>query len=60
MSSKQTTDGDMDFIQMRKRAKEVEEFADSLRRKGHTCIGMLESFPPQIVWCEKERCSGRK
>jgi hypothetical protein len=29
-----------------------------LRRKGHTCIGYIETLPPTLSWCEQTPCIG--
>ena len=42
--------------EMKKRCIEVEKFAEDLKKKGHTCIFILQSYPPQIQWCGQDKC----
>lgn len=46
-----------DTRDMKKRAKAVHKQADRLIRKGHNCVVLLESYPPQLSWCGKQVCS---
>ena len=32
------------------------EFADVLKKNGHTCVRTYESLPIIVGWCEKEKC----
>ena len=34
------------------------EYAKNLNQKGHTCVMIVETFPPVIRWCEQEKCTG--
>ena len=49
--------------ELKKRRKERAEecnrrvaFASELREKGHKCVFIMESYPPQIGWCRQEIC----
>jgi hypothetical protein len=33
------------------------EFADELRKQGHCCVRIMESYPVQISWCNQETCN---
>jgi len=33
---------------------------DKLKKEGHVCLRLLESDPPYVDWCGKEKCEGRE
>ena len=45
---------------MHKRAQNVDQKIKELKDQGHTCLFIRESYPPQISWCQKPACEGRK
>lgn len=40
-----------------KREKENREFVAKLKKEGHICIIVYETFPSQIGWCKQEKCA---
>ena len=42
-------------LQWEETKKAYEQYED-LKSQGHTCLGMLESFPPQLMWCRQTVC----
>jgi hypothetical protein len=40
-----------------RRQQEAMDFADFLKRNGHKCISYLESYPVQIKWCNRDKCT---
>src|SRR3989338_185391 len=40
--------------------KKAMEFAEDLRKKGHTCVHYLVSNSDQIRWCNKSVCMNKK
>lgn len=38
------------------RTRDVYAEADQLEKEGHTCIQILESYPPQLSWCKLRPC----
>lgn len=39
-------------------SKVIDEY-EQLKKEGHTCVYLLESYPPQLVWCTEKVCSGK-
>jgi hypothetical protein len=37
-----------------------EEYAKELEKEGHTCVQILESIPPQVIYCNNDPCKNRK
>jgi hypothetical protein len=44
---------------MAQRNQAEEEFAEHLVAKGHKCVNILESYPCQVSWCNREPCSNK-
>ena len=44
-------------LDMEKRQKQQEEFARRLIENGHKCVYYMESYPVQVGWCGKEKCT---
>ena len=45
-----------EFNRVKRIDTEHREFANLLKKNGHTCVRVYESLPCQIGWCEKEKC----
>lgn len=45
---------------MKKRNDEKMAFIQELQLKGHTCIIIIQTYPVQVDWCEKETCENAK
>ena len=43
----------------REKTKKVYEEGNRLSKLGHTCVGYLESYPPQLSWCGQEVCESK-
>ena len=40
-----------DFENMEKRQRQAEEFIKKLKKEGHKCISIKESYPIRVGWC---------
>lgn len=40
-----------------KETERVEKELEELKAKGHKCLCLMESYPPQLGWCQKEPCA---
>jgi len=39
------------------RSQQVYAQVERLKQEGHTCTMLLESYPPQISWCQQLKCT---
>ena len=41
--------------------KRIDDVIKKLKKEGHTCMRLLETWPHQLVWCEqKDGCENKK
>ena len=42
---------------MHRRAKKINDDIEKLRKKGHNCLQIRETYPPQYSWCRQKICN---
>lgn len=49
---------DDDIADMRNREDAEQKFRKKLKKEGHTCVMIKETYPSKTIWCHEKVCKG--